>query len=115
MGWDANETDRNGWRLVCLTLGKGAPDRVERGAGVAVHADENLARADGGGRDERTIEHEVWRTGQEQLVLRARWLALGAVHDDDRPAGSRGDRFHLAGRREPTAALAPQAGAAHGV
>ena len=69
--------------------------------------DDRLAGAELAGERDGTVDHEVREVAQEELVLAARRLALGRVHDDDRPAAALGDGPDLAGDRK---ACAPAAG-----
>ena len=77
--------------------------RMARGGGVD---DDRLAGAELAGERDRTVDHEVREVAQEELVLAARRLALGRVHDDDRPTAALGDGPDLAGGRKACAAAA---------
>ena len=57
----------------------------------------------------RTVEHEVRDGAYERLVLPARRLPLGAVHDHDGPAAGSSDRAQLLAGRKAAPAPAPQA------
>ena len=84
-----------------------------------VQAQVTAGRADGLGGQRDPVQHQVRGPGQQQPVLAAGWLGLGAVGDHDGaaqpaqrpgfPAGLR-DRAHLAAGREARAAAAGQPG-----
>ena len=77
------------------------------GAGVHVH--EDLRGPEGPGRHRRAVEHQVGELVDQQPVLAAGRLALGAVgHDDRAPQPGRSQRAPLGGQGEPGPALAPQ-------
>ena len=60
--------------------------------------------------EDRAVDHEVRSVGHERPVLEAGRLALGAVHDDDRPAArALGDRPPLAPDRETGTATTEEA------
>ena len=61
------------------------------GGGALVDHDDRLARAQRLRRRDRSVQHEVGEVAQEQLVLAADGLGLGAVDDHDRPTALGGD------------------------
>ena len=80
----------------------------QRPAAGPVDRDDDLVGADRLRGEHRAVEHEVGQRGQQEAVLGAQRLALGAVHHDDRPSPVLGDGPHLAARREGRAAAAAE-------
>ena len=74
-----------------------------------VEGDDDLARPDGHRGGEGSVEDEVRSPREQQPVLGAERLALGAVDDDDRASAPFGHGAQLDGRREARAAPAAQA------
>ena len=76
----------------------------------AVEADDDAVGARRGGGGQRAVEDEVRDPGQQDAVLGAGRLALGAVDHHRGPAPAGGHGAHLDRRRERRAAAAAQAG-----
>jgi hypothetical protein len=107
--WDGRQPDRHAG-LRAAALGQGLPDGVERGGGGLVDADDHLAGADRGSRQQRAVEHQVWGHGEQQLVLAAAGLALGAVDHHHRRTPALADGAQLDPGREAGAASTAEAG-----
>src|SRR5581483_2546125 len=84
-------------------------DGVQRCGVLPVDADDDLAGADGGGGERRSVEDEVGQRPQEQRVLAADRLPLGPVDDDDGcpPAGGHGPELAAGGESGPSPAEEP--------
>ncbi len=86
--------------------------RLDRGGDMGVvvgDADDDLRRAQYGGRHLGAVEHHVGTASQKHPVLGTGRLALEGVHHDDRTPGSPPARLPFGGRREAGPAPSEQA------
>jgi hypothetical protein len=79
-------------RLGPPALGEGAGDGAERRGGRVVDADDHLLGADRGRSQQRPVQDQVRGGREQQLVLAAGRLALGAVDHDHGGAPALADR-----------------------
>jgi hypothetical protein len=89
----------------------GLLERVHRFDRVLIDLDDHFAGAHGLGRQERSVEHQMRNTSQQQMVLEAGRLGLRSVddHTGHPPAG--GHRAQLGGRGKVGAPAPAQAAA----
>ena len=90
-------------------------EAVEQAVLGAVDAQVRLAGADRLRRERHPVQHQVRKPAQQQPVLAAGRLSLGAVGHQHLAARSGRDRAHLAAHRETRAAPAGQARGLHHV
>ena len=112
---DAGQADRHRVEAGRLPFGHGVVQLGQQVALPAVHAQVRLAGVDRAGGQRDPVQNQVRQPGQQQPVLAAGRLALGAVGDHHRLAGGVRDRPHLAPGRKPGAAPASEPGPLHEV
>ena len=104
-------TDRRTGRARGRAPPHGLADPRDRRAGGARHGDDHLVRADGAGRGQGAVDHQVGVARQQDGVLAAGRLALGAVGHDHLAPAALGDRGELQRGGEARPAAAAQAAA----